>query len=100
VMRSMSLEVIRLSGMEACLYSGQYRPELVTLDLSLEGVNGIELIEQIRFGCRPQPKILVITDSMPSLVSKARIAGADAILNKPFDNDALRRNVRILLGLD
>lgn len=101
VLRSLGLEVFQANkGTEASQEFARHQPRLVTLDLTLEGIGGVSLIEHIRATYSHSPKILVITDSMPSLISKARAAGADAILNKPFDNDALRRNVRILLGMD
>lgn len=100
VLRSMGLEVIQANnGYDASITYIKRKPQLMTLDLSLEGMGGVELIKNIRATQNHKSKILVITDSMPSLISKAREAGADAILNKPFDNDALRRNVRILLGM-
>lgn len=101
VLRSLGLEVFQANkGTEASAEFARHQPRLVTLDLTLAGIGGVSLIEHIRATYSHAPKILVITDSMPSLISKARAAGADAILNKPFDNDALRRNVRILLGMD
>lgn len=101
VLRNMGLGVIQASdGVDASATYIERKPQLMTLDLTLEGMNGVELIEHIRASQGHRAKILVITDSMPSLIGKARQAGADAVLNKPFDNDALRRNVRILLGLD
>lgn len=100
VLRNMGLEVIQVnSGGDARGAYHQHKPTLMTLDLTLEGVRGVDLIESVRTPPSHRAKILVITDSMPSLISKARQAGADAVLNKPFDNDALRRNVRILLGI-
>lgn len=100
VLRNMGLHVIQINNGEAASVGlAQYRPQLVTIDLRLEGINGVALIEDLCSSCASPPKILVITDSMPSLLQKARAAGADAILSKPFDNDALRRNVRILLAM-
>lgn len=100
VLRNMGLDVIQInSGEAASVGLAQYRPQLVTVDLCLEGIGGVELIQQLCSAPDLRPKILVITDSMPSLLNKARAAGADAILSKPFDNDALRRNVRILLAM-
>lgn len=100
VLRNMGLDVIQInSGEAASVGLVQYRPQLVTVDLRLEGISGVELIQQICNDSASRPKILVITDGMPSLLHKARAAGADATLSKPFDNDALRRNVRILLAM-
>jgi two-component system, OmpR family, response regulator VicR len=101
LIRAMGLDVVLANnGFDASVNYIKRKPQLMTLDLNLEGMSGIELIKNIRATQSHKSKILVITDSMPSLIAKARTAGADAILNKPFDNDALRRNVRILLGLD
>lgn len=101
VLRSLGLEVSQVNrGSEATAEFARQQPRLVTLDLTLQGIGGVTLIEHIRATYGQSTKILVITDSMPSLITKARAAGADAILNKPFDNDALRRNVRILLNMD
>lgn len=101
VLRQMDLEVIQVNvGGEATATYAESKPQLVTLDLSLDGTDAIELIEHMRTRQNHRAKILIITDSMPSMIGKARQAGADAVLNKPFDNDALRRNVRILLGMD
>lgn len=100
VLRNMGLEVIQVNnGFDASVSYIQRKPQLMTLDLSLDGMSGIELIEHIRATQTHKAKILVISDSMPSLMAKAKAAGADAVLTKPFDNDSLRRTVRILLDI-
>lgn len=100
VFRNMGLEVIQVNnGFDASITYIRRKPELMTLDLKLDGMGGIELIEHLRATQTHKAKILVISDSMPSLMAKAKAAGADAVLAKPFDNDSLRRAVRILLRL-
>lgn len=99
VFRNMGLDVIQVNnGFDAGITYIRRKPDLMTLDLKLDGMGGIELIEHIRATQTHKAKILVISDSMPSLMTKAKAAGADAVLAKPFDNDSLRRTVRILLG--
>ncbi len=100
VLRNMGLEVLQVNnGFDASVSYIRRKPQLMTLDLSLDGMGGVELIEHIRTTQTHKAKILVISNSMPSLMAKARSAGADAVLTKPFDNDSLRRAVRILLQL-
>lgn len=101
VFRNMGLEVMQVNnGFDASVTYIRRKPDLMTLDLKLDGMGGVELIEHIRTTQTHKAKILVISDSMPSLMAKAKAAGADAVLAKPFDNDSLRRAVRILLNLE
>lgn len=99
VFRNMGLDVMQVNnGFDASVTYIRRKPDLMTLDLTLEGMGGIELIKHLRATQTHKAKILVISDSMPSLMAKAKTAGADAVLAKPFDNDSLRRAVRILLS--
>lgn len=101
VFRHMGLDVMQVNnGFDASVTYIRRKPDLMTLDLKLDGMGGIELIEHIRATQTHKAKILVISNSMPSLMAKAKSAGADAVLAKPFDNDSLRRAVRILLNLE
>lgn len=101
VLRNIGLDVIQVNnGFDAGITYIRRKPDLMTLDLKLDGMGGIELIEHIRATQTHKAKILVISDSMPSLMAKAKAAGADAVLAKPFDNDSLRRVVRILLNIE
>lgn len=98
VFRNMGFDVMQVNnGFDAGVTYIRRKPELMTLDLNLEGMSGIELIEHIRATQTHKAKILVISNSVPSLMAKAKAAGADAVISKPFDNDSLRRAVRILL---
>lgn len=100
VIRSMGLEVIQVhNGFDASVTYIKRKPDLMTLDLHLDGMGGLELIKNLRATQTHSAKILVLSEAMPSAMVRARAAGADAVLAKPFDNDSLKRTVRILLGL-
>lgn len=100
VIRQMGLDVVQVNnGFDATINYFQRKPQLMTLDLDMDGMSGVELIQNIRATQTHNAKILVISNSAPSLLARAKTAGADATLAKPFDNDSLRRAVRILLGL-
>ncbi|MBB1391889.1 response regulator [Shewanella sp. SG44-6] len=70
------------------------KPDLVTLDLSMPGLDGFEVLQFIR----QQPelnhlKILVVSGLSEIELQKALDLGADAVLPKPFDNEQLRSAV-------
>lgn len=100
VLSSMSLKVTTVTnGFDATISYIQQKPQLLTLDLSIGDMSGVEFIENIIATQAHRAKILVISDGMPSSIEKARAAGANAVIAKPIDTDALKRSVRILLNL-
>lgn len=100
VMQELGLKVTQIdNGFEAAIHCLQKKPTLVTLDLGLGDMNSIEFITNLHSTAAKHTKILVISDSMPSVIAKAKAAGADAVVAKPIDGDTLKRAVRILLDL-
>ncbi|MFT5542553.1 MAG: two-component system response regulator VicR [Glaciecola sp.] len=72
----------------------QHKPALMTLDLSMQGLNGFELLEHIRKQDEFQDlKVLVISALNQDSLDKALAMGANAALSKPFDNDQLLKLV-------
>jgi excisionase family DNA binding protein len=68
----------------------QHKPALMTLDLSMPGLNGFELLEHLRKQDEFRDlKILVISALNQDSLDKALTLGADAALAKPFDNEQL-----------
>ena len=73
------------------------RPALILLDLGLPGMNGWEVLQQLRAEGAPLPVVLVMAYS--HLAAQALEAGAAATLLKPFDlNDLLSLVARLLGG--
>ncbi|WP_027858849.1 response regulator transcription factor [Marinobacterium jannaschii] len=70
------------------------KPDMVTLDLKMEGASGITLISDIR-ACNPQARILILTGyaSIATAVEAIKL-GATQYLPKPADAD------QILAALD
>lgn len=81
---------------------------LLILDLYMPGMNGFEVLRQVRRrlpGLLPAPRtpadvrVLVLSsESHAASIEHARAAGADAYLTKPFDIDDLADRVRRLLS--
>lgn len=74
-------------------------PELVILDLMMDGMNGAEMMRRLHSPPgASMPKVLLMTamDETESAL-KAREIGADAYLTKPFAPPTLRTRVKELL---
>lgn len=77
------------------IYSSE-KPILMTLDLQMPKLDGFELLEQLRD--RQHCKIIVISGMAPEYLKKAKDAGANATLGKPFSNAALEETVAEVLA--
>ena len=78
------------SGSEALEVFSEGDPDLVISDLIMPGMNGIELLKQLRASSSELPIILVTSyGSIPSAVEAIR-EGADDYLSKPIHPDDLK----------
>lgn len=74
---------------------GRCKPELLITDVSLPGIDGIEVLRLVRqIG---GVKVVVISGSEASL-AKASQAGADHVLEKPFSSQEFIDVVDALVG--
>ncbi|MFN0026500.1 MAG: response regulator transcription factor [Acidimicrobiales bacterium] len=75
--------------------------DLVCLDLTLPGVDGVEICRQIRARSGPQPRVLMLTarDGVADRVRGLDV-GADDYLVKPFAFPELAARIRTLLRRD
>ncbi len=85
-------------GFQAGMKLSSGKPDLITLDLSMPGLDGFDVIQFIR----QQPeladlRILVISGLAAEALAQARALGADATLSKPFENSQLLELVQQLL---
>ncbi|MBI2267161.1 MAG: response regulator [Armatimonadetes bacterium] len=74
------------TGEEAIQLYRDLKPDLVTMDIVLPGINGIETIQQI-LAYDPQAKVVVVSSvgGTHQTVVQALEAGARNIITKPFD---------------
>jgi len=83
--------------------------DLVVLDLHMPGMNGFEVLRQLRglegetghsrTTTRPTPVVVVSAETYPASIAHARRLGAAAYLGKPVDLGLLEYTARHLLGL-
>ncbi|MDP4946006.1 response regulator [Alishewanella sp. SMS8] len=99
-LRPCGFDIISASdGFQAGVKILSAKPDLVTLDLSMPGLDGYEVLQFIR----QQPemshiKIVVISGLSGYGLKKALDLGADLALPKPFENEQLRDVVSQLLN--
>ncbi len=83
------------NGLEALAVAAQWRPDCITMDLRMPGMDGKEAIRRLR-AAEATRDIPVVVVSVVS--TRERVAsGADAAVVKPVDQDALLDTVRGLL---
>jgi len=81
------------------LASGEYRFDLVVVDMHMPKIGGIDVIRQYRFmTSSPVPVIALTADATPGAARASEAAGADAHLTKPVDARLLLETVARLAG--
>lgn len=89
---------IAFSGFEAGTELMLFKPAMITLDLSMPGMSGFEVVSFMREReILKDIKILVISALPDEDLQKAIVLGADAALSKPFDNKELLDKIDKLL---
>lgn len=80
-------------GVEALQRAANFKPHLVVLDLSLPGMDGLEVAERLQ--ADPDLLIVMLTarDQVPDRIVGLQ-AGADDYVVKPFDYDELLARIR------
>lgn len=72
------------------------RPDLVLTDVMMPEVDGVQVITRLRGAGYTGPLLVVTALRLPD----TRLAGADAVLGKPFELETLQATVRQLLEAD
>ncbi|MET0592905.1 MAG: sigma-54 dependent transcriptional regulator, partial [Polyangiaceae bacterium] len=98
-------DVALAEGAESALrVAAEHPPDVVVTDLNMPGMDGVELLLQLRNQDRDLPVILATAQDQIEPAVRAMRAGAEDYLTKPIDFDALqlaieraieRRNMRV-----
>ncbi len=85
-------------GFEAGTLLARHRPSLVTLDLKMPGVDGLQVLTYIReHSEHADTRVLVISAETTEGLERALIAGANDVLQKPFENTELLKKIEQLI---
>ena len=71
-------------------------PRLILLDISMPGVDGLEVLAYLRREPRlaPVPVVVITSDDQPETRRRVMIGGATAMLIKPATLDALENALK------
>jgi two-component system, chemotaxis family, chemotaxis protein CheY len=80
-------------------FKGGLKPDLLITDLNMPGMNGIELIRQVRQmpNYRFMPILLLTTESQQAKRADAKAAGASGWLVKPATADELLNTIKLVI---
>jgi len=86
------------NGADCLVRARELRPELILLDISMPGLNGLEVASQLRREF-PDVKILILSHHDPIVMeASTRAAGADGCVDKSKLGTELLPKVRTLLA--
>lgn len=71
---------------------------MVILDVNMPRMNGLEMLDRLREARAELPVLILTTEAQPSLIDRARKAGAKGWLVKPIKPDLLASAVKRVLG--
>src|SRR5262249_13152499 len=88
------------NGLEAVSKAKELKPDLILADVMMPGMSGYEVCQAIKADASTQhiPVLLLAGSFEPLDETRARSAGADGHLVKPFESEALIQKVHSLLG--
>lgn len=99
ILENASYHVVEASeGFSALEIFSLENPELVLLDLTMPGMNGFDVLKQLK-ELRPSVKVVVATADIQSFTKKLAFdMGADGFITKPFDSEEVINMIKNLLS--
>lgn len=88
--------VFATDGLEALALAASQRPDIVITEVLVPSLDGLSLCRRLRAEPATASTLLVVL-SVLEVGARAREAGADAVLSKPLDDEALIGTVSALL---
>ncbi len=87
------------SGVEALRMVDETEPEIVLLDVSMPGMDGVEVLRRLRLRRGGGPAVLMLTAARrePQAIEAGLKEGADAYLTKPIESRELLARTRAAL---
>lgn len=101
VLETAGHEVVGLAkdGSEAIALYRQLQPDLVTLDILMESMDGLTALREI-VKLDPRAKVIMVTAmGQEATVEEAKQAGACGFIRKPFKPETVVADVQRALGL-
>jgi two-component system OmpR family response regulator len=97
-LRFVGFEVdVAADGREALAKVASGRPDLVVLDISMPGIDGLEVVERIRRDGVSTPVVFLTARDAPAERVRGLHVGADDYLTKPFSLEELLARIEAIL---
>lgn len=90
--------VMARDGLEGLERIASDNPAMVILDVNMPRLNGLEMLERLDVKSSGLPVLLLTTEVQPSLIARAKQAGARGWMVKPVNLDQLVETVRKVLA--
>ena len=88
------------NGREAVELYNQYKPDLVTMDITMPIMSGLDAVKEI-IPANPDANIIMMTAlGQQRIIVEAIEAGAKDFITKPFEKNQLKTVVDNILGYD
>jgi two-component system chemotaxis response regulator CheY len=89
-----------VTGEQAIEFFHKYKPDLITMDLSMPGIGGMEAVKQI-IASDSNAKIIVVSSlgGAQDKLLEALEAGAQSVISKPFDDEKAVKVFKKVLDL-
>jgi two-component system response regulator DesR len=96
----LGVEVIGVAedGIGAVRLVAQLAPDLLIVDLNMDGMDGVEVIRRVVEMDMATRTLLYTADPRAQVISLAMEAGADGCLNKSAGHESLARSLRTILA--
>ncbi|MCC7261162.1 MAG: response regulator [Candidatus Latescibacteria bacterium] len=92
---------IALDGFSAGALMESFAPDVMTLDLRMPGLGGLDVLSFVRSHPRLRAiKIIVVSGLPRARLDEALAKGADEVLEKPFENAVLVAKATRLAGVE
>jgi two-component system chemotaxis response regulator CheY len=86
------------NGQEGFDMYKELAPELVTLDVTMPVMNGIDCLKLIKADDSEAKVVMITAAGQKSMVMEAISSGADEFVSKPFDADKLKSIISKVIG--
>jgi two-component system chemotaxis response regulator CheY len=95
ILRSRNHEVVgeATGGSTVLKLCADLRPDIVLLDINLNGSNGLEVLAELRTKHPNLPVVMISGEATSSTVEKARAMGAHGFVVKPFNADRMLKAI-------
>ena len=90
--------LIARDGAQGVSMAQKHKPDLILMDISLPVMDGYEATRKIRTTLKSTPIIGLSANAMQSDVDKAKAAGCNDYMTKPFDENVLLKKLKGYLG--